>query len=72
MSRSLPERPNLNWLSKTAKQALKQLREHKPSARLADAAAPAQVLTERHATETHRRNSQARVGERDVMIEWHK
>ena len=37
MSRSLPERPNLDWLRKTAKQALKQLSEHKPSARLADA-----------------------------------
>jgi ankyrin repeat protein len=37
MSRSLPERPNLDWLRKTAKQALKQLREHTPSARLADA-----------------------------------
>ena len=37
MSRSLSERPNLDWLRKTAKQALKQLREHKPSARLADA-----------------------------------
>ena len=37
MSRSLPEHPNLDWLRKTAKQALKQLREHRPSARLADA-----------------------------------
>src|SRR5215471_8589884 len=37
MSRSLPERPNLDWLRKTAKQALKQLREHQGFARLADA-----------------------------------
>src|SRR6516225_4727635 len=37
MSRSLPERPNLDWLRKTAKQALKQLREHQGFARLAAA-----------------------------------
>jgi len=37
MSRSLPARPSLEWLRKTAKQTLRQLREQKPSARLADA-----------------------------------
>lgn len=33
----LPERPNLDWLRKTAKQSLQQLRETQPQATLADA-----------------------------------
>jgi ankyrin repeat protein len=37
MALALPARPNLDWLRKTAKQALHELREHKPQARLADA-----------------------------------
>ena len=37
MSPSLPDRPNLEWLRKTAKQRLQALRAGRPSARLADA-----------------------------------
>ena len=37
MSKTLPSRPNLDWLRKTAKQALAELRPHDPSAKLADA-----------------------------------
>ena len=36
MPRSLPECPDLEWLRKTAKQTLKQLRQQKPHVRLAD------------------------------------
>ena len=36
-ARALPDAPNLEWLRKQAKQRLAQLREHDPSARLADA-----------------------------------
>ena len=37
MPLSLPDRPSLEWLRKTAKQTLKQLRAQDSSARLADA-----------------------------------
>ena len=37
MAQSLPARPNLEWLRKTAKQALAESRKHKPEARLAEA-----------------------------------
>jgi ankyrin repeat protein len=37
MAQPLPARPNLEWLRKTAKQALTRLRKRKPEARLADA-----------------------------------
>jgi len=37
MAQSLPAHPNLEWLRKTAKQALAGLRKRKPDARLADA-----------------------------------
>jgi ankyrin repeat protein len=37
MSKTLPSRPSLDWLRKTAKQALAELRRKDPAARLADA-----------------------------------
>jgi hypothetical protein len=37
MPRSLPARPSLEWLKKTAKQTLKELRARDPSVKLADA-----------------------------------
>ena len=37
MAHALPARPNLDWLRKTAKQALRDLRVQQPEARLADA-----------------------------------
>jgi len=37
MAQALPARPNLEWLRKTAKQALRELRAQQPAARLADA-----------------------------------
>lgn len=37
MAQALPPRPNLEWLRKTARQALAELRLRKPDARLADA-----------------------------------
>ena len=37
MSHALPARPNLEWLKKTAKQQLRDLRSSDPAARLADA-----------------------------------
>src|SRR5258707_1220378 len=37
MSSSLPSRPNLEWLRKTAKQRLAELRKIDPGAKLADA-----------------------------------
>jgi len=37
MSKSLPPRASLEWLRKHAKQRLTLLRQHEPSARLADA-----------------------------------
>src|SRR5262249_34466342 len=37
MSQALPARPNLDWLRKTAKQQLQELRKSKPGAKLAGA-----------------------------------
>jgi ankyrin repeat protein len=37
MAQALPSRPNLDWLRKTAKQALREMRAQRPEARLADA-----------------------------------
>jgi ankyrin repeat protein len=37
MAQALPARPNLDWLRKTAKQALRDLRVQRPEAQLADA-----------------------------------
>jgi hypothetical protein len=37
MAQALPSRPNLEWLRKSAKQALRALRARRPAARLADA-----------------------------------
>jgi ankyrin repeat protein len=37
MAQALPARPNLDWLRKTAKQTLRELRIRQPEARLADA-----------------------------------
>jgi len=37
MAQPLPARPNLDWLRKTAKQALRELRAQRPEARLAEA-----------------------------------
>ena len=37
MAQALPSRPNLDWLRKIAKQALRDMRAQRPDARLADA-----------------------------------
>jgi hypothetical protein len=37
MSQALPARPNLDWLRKTAKQQLHELRKDNPGAKLASA-----------------------------------
>jgi hypothetical protein len=37
MAQALPSRPNLEWLRKTAKQALRELCAQNPHAKLADA-----------------------------------